>query len=93
MDCSKCGYIGGEYGFGKVSGKNTVTIGDALEILKFLAGLPNAVRNTSGSFNQNALAAARITTPGTGNPTIGDALEILKKLAGLNNLIDNRNSQ
>jgi uncharacterized repeat protein (TIGR02543 family) len=86
-DCNTCGFIGGEYGLGKVTGGNSVTIGDALEILMMLAGLPNAIDN-----NPNALAAARITNPGVGKPTINDALEILMKLAGLNNLIDNRNS-
>jgi hypothetical protein len=78
-DCDNCGFIGGEYGFGKVAGGNSVTIGDALEILKFLAGIGNAISNSDGSYNPNALAAARITNPGSGNPTIGDALEILKQ--------------
>jgi hypothetical protein len=89
-DCNDCGFLGGEYGFGKITNEGVVTIGDALEILKFLAGMSNAICNTDGTFNQKALAAARITTPGEGNPTIGDALEVLKYLAGLETMIPRR---
>jgi len=67
-----------------VDGEN-VTINDALEILKFLAGLPNAI--TSNGENSRQWQAATIT--GGDKPTIHDALEILKKLAKLPNKIDN----
>ena len=66
---------------GHVTGDERVTIGDALEILKYLAGMNSVVVPDTPSWN-----AARIT--GGEKPTIGDALEILKKLAGMSNLID-----
>jgi uncharacterized protein YjdB len=71
-----------EYLLGDVNGDGRVTISDSLEILKYLAKLPNSI-NDQRSFN-----AARIVNPGVGSPTIHDALEILKKLAKLFNKID-----
>jgi hypothetical protein len=65
------------------SGKTT--IGDALEVLKFLAGLPNVI--TSNGRDSRQWKAACIT--GGDKPVIGDALEILKKLAGLPSLVTN----
>jgi uncharacterized repeat protein (TIGR02543 family) len=67
---------------GSISGDGSVTIGDALEILKYLAKLPSAVSPT----NPVAWSAARITAP-EGTPTIGDALEILKYLAKLPSMV------
>jgi uncharacterized repeat protein (TIGR02543 family) len=66
---------------GDVTGTGSVDIHDALEILKYLAELPNEIDS-----NDDARAAATIT--GHGNPTICDALEILKYLAGLPNLLE-----
>ena len=67
----------------KVSGGDEISIGDALEILKYLAGLDNVIDD-----DDNALAAAIIVDAGESTaPTIGDALEILKYLAGLENMI------
>jgi hypothetical protein len=77
------------YVTGDVNGDKRIDITDALEILKYLAGLPSAI--TDGNVNitaENALNAARIITPGQGVPAIGDVLEILKHLAGLPNKID-----
>jgi hypothetical protein len=59
-----------------------VTIVDALEILKYLAGLPNLLDSSDES-----MTAAQITVQAPDNPTIGCVLEILKYLAGLPNLI------
>jgi uncharacterized repeat protein (TIGR02543 family) len=67
---------------GSISGDGNVTIGDALEILKYLAKLPSAVSPA----NPVAWSAARITAP-EGTPTIGDALEILKYLAKLPSMV------
>jgi hypothetical protein len=67
---------------GAVINGETITINDALEILKFLARLESVI-NT----NEDSLNAARIVTPGIGNPTINDALEILKYLARLDSRI------
>jgi hypothetical protein len=65
--------------------KLKVTISDALEILKFLAGLPNVL--TTGGKGSLAWSAGTIGAVGFRNPTIGDALEVLKYLAGLPNAI------
>jgi hypothetical protein len=65
---------------GDVDGDGEITIADALEILKFLAGI--------STLSGDSLAAARIT--GGDEPTIADALEILKYLAGISNAIDKR---
>jgi hypothetical protein len=67
-----------------VDGEN-VTIADALEILKFLAGLPGVI--TTGENTANAIYAARITVANNLNPSINCVLEILKYLAGLPNII------
>jgi hypothetical protein len=54
------------------------TIGDALEILKMLAGMTNAA----------TIAIHDVT--GDGKITVHDALEILKQLAGMDNILDKR---
>jgi len=64
-----------------IDGEN-VTIADALEILMYLAGLPNLLDSSDKSMN-----AARITVQAPNNPTIGCVLEILMYLAGLPNSI------
>jgi hypothetical protein len=78
------------YGPGDVTGTGTITITDALEILKYLAKLPSAIASDNGVINHNALNAARIRTPGVGLPTINDALEILKHLAKLESELDEK---
>ena len=70
---------------GHVLGNSTIGIGDALEILKFLAGLPNEI--TSNGRDSRQWKSACIT--GGDKPVIGDALEILKYLANIDNAIDN----
>jgi hypothetical protein len=76
--CSDCGVSGRK--LGDITGTGDSTIGDALEILKFLAKLPSEV--TKNPCNH---AAATIT--GGKYPAIGDALEILKYLAKLPSLV------
>jgi len=72
---------------GDVRGTGTVGIGDALEILKFLAGLPSMVDEKD---NLIGYKAAILTEPSrlAQKPSIHDALEILKYLAGLPNRVD-----
>jgi uncharacterized repeat protein (TIGR02543 family) len=65
---------------GRILGEDTVSINDALEVLKHLAGI--------STLTGDALNAARIITPGIGAPTINDVLEILKHLAGLPSKLD-----
>jgi len=69
---------------GDVDGDGIVTITDALEILKFLAGLPSILIT---DFTGDAMIAARITVGVSDNPKIGCVLEILKKLAGIPSLV------
>ena len=74
------------YSLGDVNGDGVVSISDALEVLKYLAKLPdNAI--TKGGKDSLAWNAAVIK--GGDAPSINDALEILKKLAKLENEIDN----
>jgi hypothetical protein len=80
---------GATRGMGDVDGDGSVTISDALEILKFFAGMDNVI--TRGGVGSPAWNSAVIT--GGEKPTIGDALEVLKKLAGMVNLIDNPTGQ
>jgi len=59
-------------------------IGDALEVLKFLAGMTSVIKP-----NTPAMQAALITPASikAGKPGIADALEILKYLAGMSSLV------
>jgi hypothetical protein len=67
---------------GDIDGNGHIQITDALEILKFLAGLSSLLTT-----DPDAMTAARITVETPANPTIHCVLEILKKLAGLPNLL------
>ena len=64
------------YELGDVNNNGEIDIGDALEILKYLAGLESLINDDIKAFN-----AALIM--GEDEPTIGDVLEILKYLADL----------
>jgi len=72
---------------GDITDTGTVTITDALEILKFLAGLTSLVHETE---NPAAWEAALITPESkeARRPAIIDVLEILKHLAGLPSMIE-----
>jgi uncharacterized repeat protein (TIGR02543 family) len=77
---------------GDVNGDGDITILDALEVLKFLAGIKNNAISDDGGEGSDAWNAAIIHPPlseGQRRPAIGDVLEILKKLAKLSNKIDN----
>jgi hypothetical protein len=64
------------YRLGHVLGNESVCVNDALEILKWIVGLPGVLNNCENAFN-----AARII--GGKNPTVTDALIILKFIVGL----------
>jgi hypothetical protein len=64
-------------------GNGNITIADALEILKYIAGIDSLI--TPGN---EAWEAALIT--GEATPTIHDALEILKYIAGIPGKLDVR---
>ena len=68
---------------GDVDGNGSVTIADALEILKYLAGMTSVVSEV----NPEAWNVARIT--GEDTPVIADALEILKLLARMSSVLNN----
>ncbi|MCL1866232.1 MAG: hypothetical protein FWF82_02365, partial [Oscillospiraceae bacterium] len=80
-DCGECDICKQLYLLGDVTGTGTVGIDDALEILRFLAKLPNVIDG-----NESAKDAACIVSEDV--PGISDALEVLKKLAKLPNVID-----
>jgi endoglucanase len=81
---------GNAYRCGDVNGDGIITITDALEVLKYLAGLDNVMTNANRQvINQSAFDASRLLRGAA--PTINDVLEILKKLAGLSNVIDTIN--
>jgi hypothetical protein len=63
-----------------VLGNEPVTVFEALEILKYIAGMESIIDEGNVAFY-----AARIT--GGDTPNIFDALEILKKLAGMESLV------
>jgi hypothetical protein len=65
---------------GRVLGGEDITIMDAVEILKYLAGMDSVIME-----GNDAWLAALIT--GGNEPQIGDVLEILKYLAGMDNVI------
>jgi hypothetical protein len=70
---------------GHILGRDEIGIGDALEILKFLAGMTSVITNP----DSNAWNAALITSGSrdAAVPRIQDALEILKRIAGMDNVL------
>jgi len=65
-----------------------VTIGDAMEILKYLARMDNVIsKNGVGSREWNS-ALITPTSQKANKPAIGDAMEVLKKLAKMDSLLD-----
>jgi len=79
----------------RISSIDAIDIGDALEILKYLAKMDNVMTgpNKEGIKCQNAFNASLITwvSKRLNAPRIADVLEILKKLAGMTNEIDGGN--
>jgi hypothetical protein len=70
---------GGRYGFGRVTNSGELpTVQDALQILRFLVGLSNAIED-----DPDARLAANITNPGMNRPSVQDALQILRFLVKL----------
>ncbi|MCL1866085.1 MAG: hypothetical protein FWF82_01600, partial [Oscillospiraceae bacterium] len=55
---------------------NTITVSDALEILRYLAKLPSEVENNPDSLKAACIVSEKV-------PTINDALEVLRYLAKL----------
>jgi hypothetical protein len=67
---------------GDVNGNGEIDIGDALELLKYLAGLDSVIpREIITWEDERTWNAARVRN--MPEPEIEDALEILKHLAGL----------
>jgi hypothetical protein len=78
--------VGVAFTRGDVVGNNTIDIGDALAILRYLVGLSSPLDAGRGS---RAWYAALITNPNAERPQIGDALAILRKLVNLPSVLDN----
>jgi hypothetical protein len=72
---------------GHVLGNTTINIGDALEILKYLAKLDTVLCPVT---NNALFEAAKIVNPDSAVPTISDALEILKYLAKIDNVLEEK---
>ncbi|MCL2036679.1 MAG: hypothetical protein FWG83_04745 [Oscillospiraceae bacterium] len=71
---------------GDANGDGTVTIADALEILKYLAKMNSTITPKDSSNWNNAIIT--LASYDKGEPGIADVLEILKKLAKMTNEID-----
>jgi len=65
-----------------LSNDKAIGIGDALEILKYLAGINSVIVNCDRAWNAALITNCR-------QPTISCALEILKRLAGIRSMLDN----
>jgi hypothetical protein len=78
---------------GDVNGDGTVTIDDASEILKYLAGIRHFFIFNNISMMNRAMNHALILPASreAGSPTINDALEIIKALAGLPSMVTRLN--
>jgi hypothetical protein len=77
--CTECGFLGGEYGYGRVLNNGDVpALQDALVVLRHLVGLPTPIATDDA-----ARAAAAITNPTTGEIVMQDALAILRFAVGL----------
>jgi hypothetical protein len=78
-----------ELGFvhGDVNGDGNIDVSDALQILRFLVGLPNII--AAEGEGSNAWNAALIVSET--QPQVNDALQILRKLVGLPNQIADAN--
>jgi len=72
-----------QIGNGLIVSKSTPGIADALEIFKFLAGMPNVIEE--GGQGSRAWNASLIT--GSKTPGVADALEIFKLLAGMGGML------
>jgi hypothetical protein len=66
---------------GDVNGDDVIDIRDAIQILRYLAGMTNIIDNST-------LAAAAATIASQDEPAIGDVVQILRYLAGMSNQID-----
>jgi hypothetical protein len=73
-----------DYALGDITGDRWIDIFDALEILKYLAGMESRIQP-----NTRAFRAALITE--AEQPTIFDALEILKYIARMDSKLDPEN--
>ena len=66
--------------------EDKVVIGDALEILKYIARMKSVVIETDlRAWNASLITPA---SKAAGKPAIGDALEILKHIAGMKSLVN-----
>jgi hypothetical protein len=85
IPCRTCGYPCKER-IGDINNNGEIDIMDAVEILKWLAGIPNIIMRCNYTYR-----AALVTKNSTSHhlpPDIWDALEILKYLAGTPNKLD-----
>ena len=86
--CDKCPICtaGGQAVIGHIKGGSSVGVSDALEVLKDIVGMDNAIDKCEQSRSAALITKAAIVK---GEPSVSDALEILKKIVSMPNLIDN----
>ena len=77
---------------GHVLGNDYISIGDALQILRHVSGLPSILDDSGGPYVDSAFLSAFIVREFEHGlrPTIEDAIEILRYLVGLPSALDNR---
>jgi hypothetical protein len=93
-NCDTCNGV--QFSLGDVDGDGKITIADAVQVLRFLAGMTNVIYDgavINQEYNEanikcrRAWNAARISREPV--PSIDDVLDILKYLAGMENRINN----
>jgi Leucine-rich repeat (LRR) protein len=82
------------FSMGDVNGDGKVDVLDAIQILRYLVGLPSVLcgqqpfpQGVTGT-TADALRAAVIVKLGADVPEVGDAIQILRNLVGLPNFLD-----
>jgi hypothetical protein len=92
LGTTRCWHTGCRYRIGHVTGGNNgvVAVDDALQILRYLAGLDSAIRNANRQYNFDSLNASLIlpatrdnSNVATRRPRENDAQDILRSLVGL----------
>jgi hypothetical protein len=85
--CDDCDVCKGNVIPGHILGKNDATIFDALEVLKDIVGMPNAIDDCESARTASLLT---LNSRAKGEPGIFDALEILKHIVGMDSAVPSK---
>jgi murein DD-endopeptidase MepM/ murein hydrolase activator NlpD len=89
LNCIRCGWHGGRFGFGHVLGNEVIGTDDAVAIMRHIVGLPSPIADCD-----DARAAAILTDVGRRSaPTVNDAIAIMRYLAGESSEINHRRNE